>query len=386
MLSLETLTRSPSPPPATRQALSAQLRAHWDYLIDWLSRHSADIAIAVVAGLAIYLLLRTARRFIRGAAQRQADQTGFVATLLRVLARTGHFFLVMLSAQLVVGVADPPQLLAGIVRLLFTVAVAFQVALWVREAAMSLIRYRASHRSSETLGNALALIHVLVSVAVFSIALIVVLDNLGVNVTGLVAGLGIGGIAIGLAAKGVFEELFAALAIIFDRPFRNGDTISYDSTTATVERIGLKSTRLRALTGEEVIVSNSNLLSKEVKNFAIVPRRRLSLDFGVAYETPPEKLRAIPDMVRAIVEGAGHTLVQCVMTGFGASSLDFALSIDVFSPDGGVAQTARHEIAMTMIERFAQEEIAFAYPAQITFTADARGRLIDPYPRDATAS
>src|SRR5690606_18373644 len=100
---------------------------------------------------------------------------------------------------------------------------------------------------ADTLSNAMALIRVLVTVALFAIATVVVLDNLGVNVTGLVAGLGIGGIAIGLAAQGIFSDLFAALSIIFDKPFRRGEIITYDQTTATVERIGLKSTRLRAV-------------------------------------------------------------------------------------------------------------------------------------------
>lgn len=357
-----------------------QLRGSWDYLIDWMLAHSADIALAAGAGALIYFVLRFARRMVRRAAVRQADHDGFWATTLRVLARTRHFFLIMVSIRLVVGFADPPQMLADIVRFLFVVAAAFQVAIWAREVIMSMVRQRAAHGASDMLANALSLINVLVSAGLFAIAAIVVLDNLGVNVTALVAGLGIGGIAIGLAAKGVFEDLFSALAIIFDRPFRRGDVIGFDQFTATVERIGLKSTRLRSLSGEELIVSNMNLLNKEVKNYASVPRRRLNLDFGVTYETPVPTVERIPDMVRDIVERAGHTLIRCGMMRFGASSLDFELQFDVFDDDYNRVFMHRHAIAIAIIQRFADEKISFAYPAQVTFTADPDGTLISPWP------
>src|SRR3546814_6955493 len=119
----------------------------------------------------------------------------------------------------------------------------------------------------------MGIIRVIVTFVLFAIAAVVVLDNLGVNVTGLVAGLGIGGIAIGLAAQGIFSDLFAALSIIFDKPFLKGETINYDQTTATVERIGLKSTRLRAITGEKKIISNTNLLGKEITSYVDLDHR-----------------------------------------------------------------------------------------------------------------
>src|SRR3546814_1700872 len=115
---------------------------------------------------------------------------------------------------------------------------------------------------------------VIVTFEMFAIGAMVVLDNLGVNVAGLVAGLGIGGIAIGLAAQGIFSDLFAALSIIFDKPFLKGETINYDQTTATVERIGLKSTRLRAITGEKKIISNTNLLGKEITSYVDLKDRK----------------------------------------------------------------------------------------------------------------
>jgi small-conductance mechanosensitive channel len=346
---------------------------------DWVRAHSADIAIASLAGLLLYLVLRTMRRYVRRAATRQADANGVGATILRVLARTGHFFLVMVSIRLVVGYANPPELIGNTVRILFIIAATFQAAIWVREAILGIVRARAVQSGHEMLGSALSLINVLVSIALFAIAIIVVLDNVGVNVTGLIAGLGIGGIAIGLAAKGVFEDLFAALAIIFDRPFRVGETIGFEGRSATVERIGMKSTRLRALTGEEIIVSNTALLNKELSNYARLERRRMTLIFGITYETPVAKLRSVPALARAIVETADHSLIRCGMTGFGDSSIDFELQFDVHSDDYAVVFDARHAIGMALVERFASEDITFAYPVQIAYTAAPDGSLVLPY-------
>src|SRR4029453_11539028 len=173
--------------------------------------------------------------------------------------------------------AEPPHGVRRFFDILFIIGSALQGAVWARELVLGVVSHRVSDETSDTtLGNAMALIRVLVSVAVFAIAIIVILDNLGVNVTALVAGLGIGGIAIGLAAQGIFSHLFPALSIIFDRPFRRGDTISFGNppTTGIVEQIGLKTTRVRSLNGEEVVISNAKLLDQQVQNFAQVYRPR----------------------------------------------------------------------------------------------------------------
>ena len=152
------------------------------------------------------------------------------------------------------------------------------------------------------IGNAIAVIRVLVSVTLFALAIIVILDNLGVNVTALVAGLGIGGIAIGLAAQGIFSDLFAALSILFDKPFRRGDVIQFDQTTGTIERIGLKTTRLRSLNGELVVMANTKLLEREIHNYAGGRSRRSQLPFGVVYQTRPDELEKISSLAKGAVE------------------------------------------------------------------------------------
>ena len=201
------------------------------------------------------------------------------------------------------------------------------------------------------------------------------------NVTGLVAGLGIGGIAIGLAAQGIFADLFAALAILFDKPFRRGDSVRWDTTSGTVEQIGLKSTRVRAVTGEEVIISNKNLLDKELHNMARLNRRRIVQTFGLIYQTPPDVCARIPDICKEVVESCDKcSFVRCGMSGFGASSLDFALEFDVKSEVWQKVFDARSQVLIALLQRFNAEGIAFAYPTQTSFTAAPDGTLIMPYP------
>ncbi len=353
----------------------------WVDINRWLTVHGIELLIAIAAGVAIYLALRIIRRQVRKAAARTpaADSSGFTEVVLGTLARTRHFFLIMASARIVVGYANPPAVIDQTLRFLFIVAVALQAAIWAREVIMTLIRRRAALNAQETLGNALSLINVLVSVALFAIAGIVVLDNLGVNVTGLIAGLGIGGIAIGLAAQGIFGDLFAALAIIFDRPFRIGDAIGYDQTNATVEKIGLKSTRLRSVSGQQLIIANTKLLEKEIANYERLDRRRVSFLFGLAYETAEADLRAVPALAQALVADARHDFIRCGLIGFNASSLDFELVLDVASDDFNAVQAARHDVAVRLLVALRDRGIAFAYPTQVSYTAAPDGALVLPY-------
>ncbi len=200
----------------------------------------------------------------------------------------------------------------------------------------------------------------------------------------MVAGLGIGGIAIGLAAQGIFSDLFAALAILFDKPFRKGDTIRFDQTVGRVEQIGLKTTRLRSLGGEQIIMANTKLLEREIHNLADGRLRRMTIPFGLRYETAPEKLARLEDMTTEVVETVkGCKPLRCTLTNFGASSLDYQLVLELKSNDADKLARDRASVMLALIERFAKEGIAFAYPAQIAYTAAPDGTLVMPYSDDA---
>lgn len=354
----------------------------WNDSVLWLSNHYLQIVIACTIGTIIVAVLIGVRALGQRLCRDERPQADWRSILGRTIGRTGLFFMIMLATRLVTGYAAPPPMVERTIYVLFTIASALQVAIWARELVLGFVEHRmgpdAEHSS---LGSAMGIIRLLVSFALFAIAIVVILDNLGVNVTGLVAGLGIGGIAIGLAAKGIFDDLFSALSIIFDKPFRRGDSIRYDSTSGSVEAIGLKTTRIRAVTGEEVVISNTNLLNKELHNLARLDRRRVILVLGVTYSTPPEVCADIPAIVKEIVEGIDKCkYVRCGMINFAASSLDFEVQVDVMSEVWDVVFNARHKVCVALLGAFNDRGIEFAFPTQTSMTAAPDGRYVMPYP------
>nr|WP_255536426.1 mechanosensitive ion channel family protein [Pacificimonas pallii] len=225
----------------------------------------------------------------------------------------------------------------------------------------------------------MGIIRLLVSIVVWALAVILILDNIGVDITALVAGLGVGGIAIGLAAQGIFSDLFAALSIIFDEPFKKGDVINYGAITGTVENIGLKTTRVRALDGEEVIVSNTKLLDDNIRNLAQFRRRRVVLHFGVTYQTPPKVLNSLQGELEALVSDIhGATFDRLHAFQFGSSSIDCELVFYSESADYGEMMQRRHDVMLALMTRFAEMDVDFAYPTQVEFIAGPDGKPIDP--------
>lgn len=350
---------------------------------EWISEHWLSILIATGIAIGIALILHTLRSWGMRLC-RNSDGNGgtnWYTILGRTVARTGNFFIVMTAIRLVVNYAQTPALLDKTVTFLFTIAVAFQVAVWIREIIFGLIEHRTrGDNASESLASAVGIIRLLISIALFAIALVMVLGNVGVNVTGLVAGLGVGGIAIGLAAQGIVGDLIAALSILFDRPFRVGDNIKFGTTSGTVEGIGLKSTRIRAFEGEMHIISNRQLLDKELQNLTDRTKIRLPFTIGVAYETPPEKLERLPEIFKEIVEANGATAVRNGFSGFGASSIDYELIAELHTGSWDVGHPTRDRILVGIVRKLAEEGISIPYPTQTTYTAAPDGRIIMPYP------
>jgi len=333
----------------------------------------AGIALAIFAGL--YVLHWLVRRWL------PAERDGWPGVARGIVDRTLTLFLVAVALDGATHAVAPPGPLLRLVDGIFTIALAVQGALWLRELVLGLVRRRAdaSPEDARALGSAMGVITVLVNVVVWLLATILILDNLGVNVTALVAGLGVGGIAIGLAAQGIFSDLFAALAILFDRPFRVGDVISYGTSTGTVEHIGLKTTRIRALSGEQLVMANTKLLDQQVANLRRIEERRVVMNFGLVYQTPPDRLEALPGQLQALVAKVPATRFdRAVFTGFGASSLDFELVFFVTDPALEAMLSARQAVGFAIVRRFAELGLEFAYPTQTTFTAAPDGRLVDP--------
>lgn len=362
------------------QAIGLQSLARQAWL--WLWGNSLSIAIAMLAGAVLVAIMIGTRSF--GVwLQKGGPHTTVRIVIGRVLAKMQLWFMVALAAEVVADITMPPVGVVRLIRFAFTVTTALQAAIWLRELVLGWVEHRAMVNAEDhgSLASAIGIIRLLVSVAAFALAAILILDNLGVNVTALVAGLGVGGIAIGLAAQGIFSDLFAALSILFDKPFRKGDGINWDTTNGTVESIGLKTTRIRAATGERVVISNANLLGKEVRNFAHLTRRQIGFTLALIYQTPREALETIPDLLKTIVGRQPKCVfVRSSFVTFNASSLDYELLFDVHSSDYNEVTATRTRIALDIIGEFASRGIRFAYPTQTTFTAAPDGTLLMPYP------
>ncbi len=341
------------------------LFANWQRLSDWAAAHYAEILTAIGIGIIIAIALIGLRGLVRrmlGGAQ----ATGWRQVAERVVSRTYLFFIVMVAAKLVSEQTLLPGRVSGTIDFLFIVAAAFQIAIWARALIIGAIEQRTGEDESGRLGTAMGLIQGLVSVAAFLIAFVVILDNVGVNVTGLIAGLGIGGIAIGLAAQGIFRDLFAALSIIFDRPFRRGDTISFGGSggvTGTVEHIGVKTTRLRALDGEQVAVGNDKLLQDRVHNYADQHRRRVVMTIPLPPHSNPDALAALPAEIERIVSAEPHARFdRAHLVRVTVASIDMEVVFFTETPDSRDHFQARHDVILALLRRMDELGVAFAAP------------------------
>lgn len=201
-------------------------------------------------------------------------------------------------------------------------------------------------------------------------AVLFVMDNLGVNISAVLAGLGIGGVAVALAAQAILGDLFNFFVILLDKPFLIGDFIVTDTITGTVEHIGLKSVRIRSLAGELIVVSNSKLLGMELKNYKQMMRRRVVIKTSVIYQTPLEKLKLVPAMIKEAVSSLENaTFDRSNMSGLGDFSIDFETVYYVESPDYNFHMRTQERFLQSLIEKFKNESIEFAYPTQTLFVS-----------------
>jgi small-conductance mechanosensitive channel len=318
----------------------------------WFAANHVGLLIGAIVAAAIVAVLLVLRWIGQRACQRDPEHITWGSVLGRALSRTTILFMAAAAADAFSTYANLPHRLARVIDIVFVIAFALQGAIWARELILGMISRRvADANGGSALANAMGIIRVLVSFTAFAIAIILILDNLGVNVTALVAGLGIGGIAIGLAAQGIFSDLFAALSILFDKPFKRGDTIRYDNSTGTVERIGLKTTRLRSLTGEQLIMANTKLLEREIHNLAEAKARRITLYLAVGGEASVESIDAVTAAATAAVEARkGCKLVRCALTGTGGGALTFDLVYDNSSRDNDRLAEDRAAILRSLIE------------------------------------
>ena len=221
---------------------------------------------------------------------------------------------------------------------------------------------------SEDEGKKLRPIISFINFLVLIIGTLLMLDNLGFNISTLIAGLGITGIAVALAAQALLGDLFSYFVIFFDRPFEIGDFVVFEGNSGNIEKIGIKTTRVRSLSGEQLIVSNSKLTNTLVHNFKRMEKRRVVFNLGVTYQTNPEQLKAIPDLVKNIISKSENAeFDRGHFKSFGDSSLNFEFVYFVMSSDYAVYMDTQQQINLQIYEEFAKRSIEFAYPTQTIF-------------------
>ncbi|MCA9367827.1 mechanosensitive ion channel family protein [Candidatus Kaiserbacteria bacterium] len=212
------------------------------------------------------------------------------------------------------------------------------------------------------------LITLISKIVMWTLGIIFVLSNLGIEVTSLIAGLGIGGVAIAFALQGILSDLFASFSIYFDRPFRVGDFIVIGANMGTVERIGVKSTRIRTFQGEELVVSNAELTTTRIQNFKRMRERRIATQFGITYETPQDKVQMVNGIIERIFEDMPKArLDRTHFASFGDSALVFEVVYFVESADYNEFMNLQQQFNFTLLERFAEIGIGFAYPTQTIY-------------------
>ncbi|MGD2112952.1 MAG: mechanosensitive ion channel family protein [Gammaproteobacteria bacterium] len=213
----------------------------------------------------------------------------------------------------------------------------------------------------------------------WAVVLLLVLDNLGVDVTALVAGLGVGGIAVALAVQNILGDLFASLSIVLDKPFNIGDFLIIDEYMGSVENIGLKTTRIRSLSGEQLVFSNADLLKSRIKNYGRMFERRVVFKVGVTYQTPHDKLQHIPGIIRAAVEAQEPVRFdRSHFQSYGDFALLFETVYYVLKPDYNIYMDIQQAINLQIYAAFGREGIEFAYPTQTLFIEQAGGQVATP--------
>lgn len=333
-------------------------------LLDWV------IALALTLGalLLIYVFKRIVVRRISQLSAR--TETYWDDVVAEVLAQTHFVFLFVIAlfvGSLMLNV--PETLHRGIISATI-VALILQAGLWLNRLIVFWLQQDLDRRkevdpASVATVTAAAFVGRLI---LWSVVVLLALDNVGVDVTALVAGLGVGGVAVALAVQNILGDLFASLSIVLDKPFTVGDFLIIGDLMGSVEYVGLKTTRLRSLSGEQLIFSNADLLGSRIRNYGRMYERRVVFNIGVTYQTPHDKLRTIPDLIREAIEDQDQVRFdRSHFQKYGDFSLNFETVYYVLSPDYNLYMDIQQAINLRIHKLFDQESIEFAYPTQTLF-------------------
>lgn len=355
---------------------SFQIKVLENTLENYISALVAFGAVSLFAWFANFLMKKI---FEKAQLKAQNDWAKDLArSVLSLLAKSRWYFFIALGGIIGINFLTIAPHVEQVFRGLFLAVVFFQFWSWSSTLIEFLIIRLYEKADSEevdelTTRATLPAILITVKVILFLVFLLLGLENFGINVTALIAGLGVGGIAIGLASQKILGDLFASISIVLDKPFRVGDFIRFNDVSGTVMHIGMKSTRIRSLSGEEIVLSNSDLLNGRINNFRKMQERRVSFNIGVLYQTSQDQMKRIPEIIQKVIEATPNTRFdRAHFFQFGGSSLDFQIVYFVLSNDFLTYMNAQQSINLNLFKRFEEEKIGFAYPTQSIFVEDVK--------------
>jgi small-conductance mechanosensitive channel len=333
-----------------------------------LGNSPGDWLIAGLIAVAIWSALWILRRLIatRYAHYSRAEHPTLILLIAYLIGNTKQFLFVAVAVYASQESLALPEELHRLLAKFVLILILLQVGLWAGRSVRFYLDMKELERGgTQPFAGSLNIIRFVAGMLIWSLLVLVALENLGVNITALLAGLGVGGVAVALALQNVLGDLFASLSIALDKPFAVGDSLTIDTFVGSVERIGIKTTRLRSETGEQIILSNADILKSRVRNFGRAQEQRALATLRVTYDTSDEKLRAIPKLLEKIVHEQAHARFErCHLKSLGDSALQFELSYFVQQPNLNPLLDLQQAVNFRIIEEFRSQGIKFAFPMQ----------------------
>lgn len=326
---------------------------------DWLYA-----LLALTVCMTLFELLR--RLVLRRLARANGSKHLVLQLLSEVIAGTRILLSAAIGVYVAVQFLDLPAAAEKLTDRLFVGLLLLQAGFWVSRALDFWLRMRFVQGESEgARAMTRAMLTFIGRLGLWSLVALLILDNMGLNVTALVASLGIGGVAVALAAQNILGDLFASLSIALDKPFVLNDFIIVDDLMGTVEHVGLKTTRIRSLSGEQIVLANNDLLKSRIRNYGRMSERRALFTLGVTYDTPADALEALPGVIRTAIEAQpGVRFDRAHFKGFGVHSLDFEAVYYVLDPGFATYMDVQQAINLQLVRALHERGIRFALPAR----------------------
>jgi len=346
-----------------------------------------EVLPAVLAGALTIIVIKVGLRFVvqRLRALSQRTSSTLDDGLVSVLERTNGALIWVVGLLVGLNMLPLDDRWHGRVSQLWFAVVALQIGLWVQQAVgQVLAAQQLRHGGGGTaLSTSATLLSWGLKGALWVVVVLAVLSNLGVNITAFVASLGIGGIAVALAVQNILGDLFASLAIAVDKPFEVGDSITVGDVTGTVERVGLKTTRIRSLGGEQIVMSNAELLKRTVANFKRLQTRRVLFAFGITSDATADEVASVPPLVKQLIEADPKLeYVRAHFKGFGENSLNFEVVYRVKDPDYDVYMDRQQALNLALMRAFQERGLRFATPATPTVNVMSAADMADDKPTE----